>query len=228
MSNLCIRSCIRNCCCHTIFVYRIWSEFFMSYHHHLLIDLIAFYVILAIFQPYDNGYNRYWWWRFYLTNVLPLEQVMQFIESGERLSKPEDCPDTCYRKMRECWNKDPARRPNFNDLYKHFLVDQEYASVSEIMQQRNKAGKYSGLWVTFELLVVIATGTSCSWRNYGQGVWWMVQLIWHHHSLLTTDIYSFTTKFLLLFFSIRYLIFGMNGGLFSDLFLPHLPVFKWS
>ncbi|XP_022341793.2 tyrosine-protein kinase HTK16-like [Crassostrea virginica] len=68
-------------------------------------------------------------------------EVMQFIESGERLSKPEDCPDTCYRKMRECWNKDPARRPNFKDLYKHFLQDQEYASVSEIMQQRNRAGK---------------------------------------------------------------------------------------
>ncbi|XP_061194673.1 tyrosine-protein kinase HTK16-like [Saccostrea echinata] len=68
-------------------------------------------------------------------------EVMQFIESGERLSKPDDCPETCYKKMRECWNKDPAKRPDFKDLYRHFQMDQEYACVSELMAKRNKSRK---------------------------------------------------------------------------------------
>ncbi|XP_048745066.2 tyrosine-protein kinase HTK16-like [Ostrea edulis] len=63
-------------------------------------------------------------------------EVMQFIESGKRLSRPQDCPETCYRKMMECWSKEPAKRPDFDDLYKHFLQDQEYASVSEIQKLR--------------------------------------------------------------------------------------------
>lgn len=65
-------------------------------------------------------------------------EVMQFIESGERLEKPDNCPKTCYLKMLECWNKEPAKRPDFNDLYRHFQVDQEYASVSEIQRSRTK------------------------------------------------------------------------------------------
>ncbi|KAK3095299.1 hypothetical protein FSP39_012959 [Pinctada imbricata] len=65
-------------------------------------------------------------------------EVMQFIESGKRLSRPEDCPDTCYEMMLKCWAKEPEKRPTFGDLFEHFCADKEYASVKDISKLKTK------------------------------------------------------------------------------------------
>jgi len=43
----------------------------------------------------------------------PVEDVGQHVERGYRMDAPDGCPDTIYRIMQECWNKDRTQRPNF-------------------------------------------------------------------------------------------------------------------
>ncbi|XP_041355788.1 tyrosine-protein kinase HTK16-like [Gigantopelta aegis] len=59
-------------------------------------------------------------------------EVIQFIERGKRLSKPEKCPDQVYEKMLECWSMKPECRPTFNDLNVHFK-DPVYASIHSLI-----------------------------------------------------------------------------------------------
>ena len=44
---------------------------------------------------------------------VPVEDVGQHVERGYRMDSPDGCPDTIYRIMQECWNKDRTQRPNF-------------------------------------------------------------------------------------------------------------------
>ncbi|XP_046850219.1 tyrosine-protein kinase ZAP-70-like [Xenia sp. Carnegie-2017] len=50
-------------------------------------------------KPYE-GYNG--------------QQVIQFLEMGERLHRPEKCPQSVYSLMRGCWEWDPEKRPDFS------------------------------------------------------------------------------------------------------------------
>ena len=43
----------------------------------------------------------------------PVDDVTQRVERGYRMNAPDGCPDTIYRIMQECWNKDRTQRPNF-------------------------------------------------------------------------------------------------------------------
>ena len=49
-----------------------------------------------------------------LTNA----QVLEKIQKGYRMSKPENCPENLYAVMRECWKEDPSTRPSFHTLKK--------------------------------------------------------------------------------------------------------------
>lgn len=51
-------------------------------------------------------------------------EVIEKIERGYRMPKPSSqyLPDSIYRLMLDCWNKDPDKRPTFEYLY-HFLED---------------------------------------------------------------------------------------------------------
>ncbi|XP_041356255.1 tyrosine-protein kinase HTK16-like [Gigantopelta aegis] len=48
------------------------------------------------------------------------DQILKFVESGKRLSKPKKCPDQVYEKMLECWSCTPECRPTFKDLNAFF------------------------------------------------------------------------------------------------------------
>ncbi|XP_052278399.1 tyrosine-protein kinase JAK2-like isoform X2 [Dreissena polymorpha] len=43
------------------------------------------------------------------------------IASGERLKKPEDCPDDMYSFMKECWNAEKEKRPSFTQCKEKFI-----------------------------------------------------------------------------------------------------------
>ncbi len=45
------------------------------------------------------------------------EQVVQHVNSGNRLSCPVNCPSELYSVMLSCWNADPNSRPTFTQLY---------------------------------------------------------------------------------------------------------------
>ncbi|XP_067047151.1 muscle, skeletal receptor tyrosine-protein kinase-like isoform X2 [Acropora muricata] len=71
-------------------------------------DVYAYGVVLwEIFtfglQPYYGYTNK---------------EVMQFIEKGIHLGKPDNCPDFVYAIMKECWLKDPEKRLKFREVIK--------------------------------------------------------------------------------------------------------------
>lgn len=49
-------------------------------------------------------------------------EVIQNLERGYRMPKPEDCPDGLYGIMQHCWNENPEARPTFEYL-KNVLED---------------------------------------------------------------------------------------------------------
>eukprot|EP00731_Ephydatia_muelleri_P014465 Em0008g185a len=52
-------------------------------------------------QPYEDWDNQ---------------MVLDRLESGYRLQKPKDCPDTVYQLMQSCWSAEHTDRPTFKEL----------------------------------------------------------------------------------------------------------------
>lgn len=55
--------------------------------------------------------------------------VTQLIERGERLLKPDACPDNVHKIMSNCWNYKPKQRPTFRYLANFFSNDPEYQNL---------------------------------------------------------------------------------------------------
>lgn len=69
-------------------------------------------------------------------------KVIEMIERGERLPKPDDCPFEIYQQMLACWQTEPKMRPTFSYLihfFKQMRVDAgndvEYMSISDLDRQ---------------------------------------------------------------------------------------------
>jgi len=43
-------------------------------------------------------------------------EVVKALNAGERLEKPEKCPDDIDNLMKQCWNIDPIKRPSFSQI----------------------------------------------------------------------------------------------------------------
>ncbi|XP_051153972.1 tyrosine-protein kinase Shark [Leptopilina boulardi] len=61
--------------------------------------------------------------------------VIQLVEKGERLQKPETCPDDVYKIMQQCWSYEPELRPTFKDLLEIFSSDPDYANIKELVTE---------------------------------------------------------------------------------------------
>ena len=46
-----------------------------------------------------------------------LQEAVNYVLKGNRLSQPKSCPETIYKIMLSCWEEDPAKRPTFADIY---------------------------------------------------------------------------------------------------------------
>ena len=46
----------------------------------------------------------------------PQQDVMAHVEKGYRMESPDGCPPEVYAIMKECWEMDPQRRPDFRQL----------------------------------------------------------------------------------------------------------------
>lgn len=42
--------------------------------------------------------------------------LLEFLESGGRLSKPDFCPDCVYNLLQRCWAAEPSVRPDFSEI----------------------------------------------------------------------------------------------------------------
>ncbi|CAG0896849.1 unnamed protein product [Cyprideis torosa] len=63
-------------------------------------------------------------------------QVIELVERGHRLGKPPGCSQNTYEIMAKCWAYKPENRPSFLVLYKAFSLDEEYASIHELMAKK--------------------------------------------------------------------------------------------
>ena len=45
----------------------------------------------------------------------PLADVVMHVERGYRMESPDGCPQEIYDLMRQAWEKDPTRRPTFEE-----------------------------------------------------------------------------------------------------------------
>lgn len=46
------------------------------------------------------------------------EEVVKYVQEGNILKRPDDCPAAIYDLMKACWNRKPASRPPFKTVYK--------------------------------------------------------------------------------------------------------------
>lgn len=53
--------------------------------------------------------------RFFM-KLKPLAEVTKHVESGYKMEAPEGCPTEIYDMMKQCWNLQTAKRPDFRDL----------------------------------------------------------------------------------------------------------------
>ncbi|XP_045780421.1 tyrosine-protein kinase HTK16 [Maniola jurtina] len=59
-------------------------------------------------------------------------EAIQVVESGQRLERPEDCPDEIYQVMLDCWAYSPDLRPTFSKLDDVFSQNPEYVNISQL------------------------------------------------------------------------------------------------
>lgn len=67
--------------------------------------------------------------------------VINQLEQGIRLPKPDDCPPALYSLMTRCWSYDPRERPNFTELVvkiRYFFMKYEKMNSHRISQDDNK------------------------------------------------------------------------------------------
>ncbi len=43
-------------------------------------------------------------------------EVLDMLLSGQRMTKPSECPDKLYDIMKQCWSLDVKDRPNFDEI----------------------------------------------------------------------------------------------------------------
>lgn len=43
-------------------------------------------------------------------------ELLNYLKAGERLERPENCSETLYALMLQCWATDPNDRPDFSDI----------------------------------------------------------------------------------------------------------------
>ncbi|XP_055933325.1 tyrosine-protein kinase transmembrane receptor Ror2-like isoform X1 [Argiope bruennichi] len=46
------------------------------------------------------------------------EEVVKYVQEGNILKRPDDCPAAIYDLMKACWNRKPAARPPFKTIHK--------------------------------------------------------------------------------------------------------------
>ncbi|XP_068626165.1 tyrosine-protein kinase Shark [Battus philenor] len=59
-------------------------------------------------------------------------EAIQIVENGQRLERPEDCPDEIYQVMLDCWAYSPDLRPTFSKLVDVFSQHPDYMNISQL------------------------------------------------------------------------------------------------
>uniref|UniRef100_A0AC34FGZ6 Protein kinase domain-containing protein n=1 Tax=Panagrolaimus sp. ES5 TaxID=591445 RepID=A0AC34FGZ6_9BILA len=58
-------------------------------------------------------------------------EVVEYLASGKRLVRPEQCPKQLYTVMSECWNENPINRPTFDAIKEDIKAVYSYLKLYE-------------------------------------------------------------------------------------------------
>ncbi|XP_065663107.1 mast/stem cell growth factor receptor Kit-like [Hydra vulgaris] len=83
----------------------IFDHLFTSFSDVWAYGVVLFEIVTLGGTPYPTISNR---------------ELLSLLKSGYRMEKPENCSETMYEIMLQCWNKDPLQRPTFTILREYF------------------------------------------------------------------------------------------------------------
>uniref|UniRef100_A0AAR2J0G7 non-specific protein-tyrosine kinase n=1 Tax=Pygocentrus nattereri TaxID=42514 RepID=A0AAR2J0G7_PYGNA len=86
---------------------------------------------VCLWEIMSRGQQPFFW--------LENKDVINQLEQGMRLPKPELCPPTLYSLMTRCWTYDPSERPRFTTLVCNLSDVHKIEQEQEVEQQRDRA-----------------------------------------------------------------------------------------
>uniref|UniRef100_A0A8C9WAH3 non-specific protein-tyrosine kinase n=1 Tax=Scleropages formosus TaxID=113540 RepID=A0A8C9WAH3_SCLFO len=85
---------------------------------------------VCMWEIMSRGQQPFFW--------LENKDVINQLEQGVRLPKPEQCPPTLYSLMTRCWTYDPKERPTFTELVCKLSDVHKMEKEQEAEQQRDR------------------------------------------------------------------------------------------
>uniref|UniRef100_A0A1I7VTF4 receptor protein-tyrosine kinase n=1 Tax=Loa loa TaxID=7209 RepID=A0A1I7VTF4_LOALO len=106
-------------------------ESMVAYQYTPKTDVFSFSILLwEIFSDGDEPYKG-------MTSI----EVKRMISCGERLKKPEGCPDSIFQIMRKCWEQNPDNRFSMSEVVKQIedVIEHAHSEESEVQSRLNTA-----------------------------------------------------------------------------------------
>ncbi|KAM3861603.1 protein tyrosine kinase 2 beta, b [Diretmus argenteus] len=86
---------------------------------------------VCVWEILSRGQQPFFW--------LENRDVINQLEQGIRLPKPEECPPALYSLMTRCWSYDPRERPTFTELVIKISDVHKMEKEQEVERQRDRA-----------------------------------------------------------------------------------------
>ncbi|XP_061668183.1 protein tyrosine kinase 2 beta, b isoform X2 [Syngnathoides biaculeatus] len=86
---------------------------------------------VCMWEILSRGRQPFFW--------LENRDVINQLEQGIRLPKPDDCPPALYSLMTRCWSYDPRERPNFTELVVKISDVHKMEKEQEMERKRDRA-----------------------------------------------------------------------------------------
>lgn len=86
---------------------------------------------VCVWEIMSYGQQPFFW--------LENRDVINQLEQGIRLPKPDDCPPALYSLMTRCWSYDPRERPTFTELVVKISDVHKMEKEQEMERERDKA-----------------------------------------------------------------------------------------
>ncbi|KAL7388186.1 hypothetical protein ABVT39_008593 [Epinephelus coioides] len=86
---------------------------------------------VCVWEIMSRGQQPFFW--------LENRDVINQLEQGIRLPKPDNCPPALYSLMTRCWSYDPRERPNFTELVVKISDVHHMEKEQEVERERDRA-----------------------------------------------------------------------------------------
>eukprot|EP00116_Pleurobrachia_bachei_P004717 sb/3464979/ len=100
---------------------------------------------------------------------IPLHEVLEKVQNGYRMDKPEGCPDAMYNIMKKCWSSRAADRPTFATIKPNLQDIQPFLWFTNTLTELSLVMNYDLYNFRYELIlsVIIYRVSICCFENPG-------------------------------------------------------------